>query len=58
MQNDEIKKNKRKLRKKKTKSTQVNSTNLPLAIWDQDKTKSSMANNLTSNDEIVKKSIC
>jgi hypothetical protein len=57
MQNDEIKKNKRKLRKK-TKSTQVNSTNLPLAIWDQDKTKSSMANNLTSNDEIVKKSIC
>jgi hypothetical protein len=58
MQNDEIKKNKRKLRKKKTKSTQVNSTNLPLAIWDQNKTKGSMTNNLTSNDEIIKKIIC
>ena len=57
MQNDEIKKNKRKLRKK-TKSTQVNSTNLPLAIWDQNKTKGSMTNNLMSNDEIIKKLIC
>jgi hypothetical protein len=36
MQNDEIQKNKNKIREK-NKSTRVNSTNSPLVTWDQDK---------------------